>query len=575
MDDDEWRRTRALSGARGHEGQAHAILDLTSLAAEPPAAAEGRGVGSAAAGPALTDTFLDRIIAEGTPGDAVPAAPAVHRVRGAGGGVGDGDAGDHSFDIASTVSDLVHKGNAALKAGRLHEAAKLYSAGLELNPMHAVLYNNRSACYLQQGSLAEALADAEACISIEPTFYKGWLRKGNALYALHDLEGSLAAIQKGIWLEPTSPELLTAMDAIVVAINERCSSKFQQSVGAVPDQDDFTRPGSPPPVVERSPTGSQDRICVDATVPDKGQMPAESIAVMLELKLDLDFEVTGLPGTPERAEFSVDLQNDLSQASWEPSSRFLIKSVSPDVTVEVQVLEPPLPGGRDTMSVVAELEIQATDPTSRLFLGPATCHTQSLKRRESRELLPSVDRVENTVRESNQHKEQISNAGENTPERSANETRLNVGERMLSRSSIPWASSLIGCAIPAEWKEGSEFSTCSTDDNVRPASDELVILVPSFTCKQSDTLEQFPDQYGQAMQPNRFALVTQVHADSSLTVLIDMYQNAYKLVSASEIRRINPYLLDWLYAEGRAHNPAGTDEPVMCLSSTTLRYVQR
>jgi hypothetical protein len=52
-------------------------------------------------------------------------------------------------------------------------------------------------------------------------FYKGWLRKGKALCELQDLQGSLDAIQQGISLEPTSPELLNAMETILNALEKK------------------------------------------------------------------------------------------------------------------------------------------------------------------------------------------------------------------------------------------------------------------------------------------------------------------------------------------------------------------
>ena len=121
----------------------------------------------------------------------------------------------------------INQSQAAFSAGRFDEAEALFSAGLAINPQHAVLYNNRSACYLQKRMLREAQLDADACITLDPLSHKGWLRKGKVLFELKDLEGAVDAIQRGIWLEPTSTELLADMDAIVAALNEeRRSSKF-------------------------------------------------------------------------------------------------------------------------------------------------------------------------------------------------------------------------------------------------------------------------------------------------------------------------------------------------------------
>jgi hypothetical protein len=573
IDDDEWCHMRSQGPLASW-----AAVGLP-LRAEP----NGRG--------AFKHTFSARVISECAPGDALSGKPAMRRAPCVGVPAGGSDANARGSGAA--VSDLVHKGNAALLAGRVDDAAKLYSAGLELNPMHAVLYNNRSACYLQNGLPEEALLDAEMCISIEPTFYKGWLRKGNALYAMHDLGGSLEAIQKGIWLEPTSSELLEAMDVVVGAINEQLRNSTL-SVGAVPDQGGFIRNGSPNPdsptpgshppnVAECSSTGcnlgwvKQDLPGSSATGARRGSWIVPAVSV--ELVLELDFEMTGLPGTSERAEFELDLRNDLSQASGEAPSRFVIKSVSPDLFVDVQVLGPSFALGRDSTSVVEDLERQARDSTSLLFAGPVTCHTVRLKRTGSSAPIWPVGRVEDEGDDRNQHVEQTPSAGSAghscTTDR-LNETWLHCPAarrnhaQLFSRSSIPWATSLIGCSIPIEWKEGSEFRKCSKDDTVDISSDEMIVLLPSVN-EHGDNPEQPTNQCVHSMHSNIFALVDRVNADFSFTVLTDMYGRTYKHVSASEIRRINQHLLNCLFAEG--DNPTGTEEePVMCLSASKLRY---
>jgi len=116
--------------------------------------------------------------------------------------------------VATQVTDLVRKGTAAFAAGRLQEAIEVFSAGTELNPRHTVLYNNRSACYLQLGMSAEALRDADECIALDPSYYKGFLRKGEALHDMREFETAAACLSMGMWLEPTSQELLLAMQRL-------------------------------------------------------------------------------------------------------------------------------------------------------------------------------------------------------------------------------------------------------------------------------------------------------------------------------------------------------------------------
>ena len=143
---------------------------------------------------------------------------------------------DNMREVASRVTAIVRSGTAAFVAGQLDEAVDIFSAGLQLNSRHAVLYNNRSACYLEKRMPMNALRDADECISIEPMFYKGWLRKAKALYELQDLKRSLDAVKQGIRLEPSSPELLNTMETILNAIQKKKSGGTAYAKEATSDQ---------------------------------------------------------------------------------------------------------------------------------------------------------------------------------------------------------------------------------------------------------------------------------------------------------------------------------------------------
>ena len=47
-----------------------------------------------------------------------------------------------------------------------------------------------------------ALKDAEKCIELDPTFVKGWARKGSAHQQMKEYHKALDAFQQGLKLEP-------------------------------------------------------------------------------------------------------------------------------------------------------------------------------------------------------------------------------------------------------------------------------------------------------------------------------------------------------------------------------------
>jgi len=351
----------------------------------------------------------------------------------------------------------INQSQVAFSAGRFDEAEALFSAGLAINPQHAVLYNNRSACYLQKLMLREALLDADACITLDPLFYKGWLRKGKALFELKDLEGAVDAIQRGIWLEPTSTELLANMDAIVAALNEeRRSSKFDptahthqvarlqvhadEASGAAGDtnlelfleKDD----GAAPPLMQRSPA-------------HHGDAPSLSYHEEMET-IELEPQKLG-----EAAADTCENEDD--------NSDFLI-AASPDSYNSD-------PG---TIQFSAEWYAEATD----------------------------------------------------TPQTSFHEVSLSDG----TRNATPWATGLIGTAVPIDWNEGTEYCRVDQNNAVPMGADELVVHLVGT---------------GQGI----FALVILVNTDATFTVLVDIYQGISLLVSAAQLGRIDTGLLHVLYTQ--------------------------
>jgi len=66
---------------------------------------------------------------------------------------------------------------------RAHEAMLRASELLD-DPMTAILYGNRSACYQSVKDFKYAFEDAEKSIKCDPTYWKSWVRKCNSLFEM-------------------------------------------------------------------------------------------------------------------------------------------------------------------------------------------------------------------------------------------------------------------------------------------------------------------------------------------------------------------------------------------------------
>lgn len=83
----------------------------------------------------------------------------------------------------------------------------LHSQAIELDPSNHVFYSNRSAAYLSSKQADKALEDADACIKANPTWAKGFSRRGAALHELGRVDEAVAAYDEGLAIEPTNAGL--------------------------------------------------------------------------------------------------------------------------------------------------------------------------------------------------------------------------------------------------------------------------------------------------------------------------------------------------------------------------------
>ena len=89
------------------------------------------------------------------------------------------------------------RGSGYYSSGRYQEAIAAYSfcienAASEDLELH-VYYSNRSASFMQIKDYTRAKEDAESCVSIKPTWAKGYSRLGNSLLKLRKVDSSTNA----------------------------------------------------------------------------------------------------------------------------------------------------------------------------------------------------------------------------------------------------------------------------------------------------------------------------------------------------------------------------------------------
>lgn len=84
--------------------------------------------------------------------------------------------------LSARVADASNKGKRKYK-----EAVQHYTTAIDLDTQNHIYYSNRSMAYLRLGEHAKALEDAEKVVAINPTWAKGYFRKGSAFLGIPDL----------------------------------------------------------------------------------------------------------------------------------------------------------------------------------------------------------------------------------------------------------------------------------------------------------------------------------------------------------------------------------------------------
>ena len=56
--------------------------------------------------------------------------------------------------------------------------------------------------------MPEGLKDAEKCLELDPTFIKGYTRKGAVQFFMKEYDEALATYEEGLKHDPRNPELL-------------------------------------------------------------------------------------------------------------------------------------------------------------------------------------------------------------------------------------------------------------------------------------------------------------------------------------------------------------------------------
>jgi len=95
-------------------------------------------------------------------------------------------------------------GNEEFKKGNMGKAIEYYTYATEMDPNNPIFFTNRAAAYAHMGKWDKSLRDADKSVKLNPSWEKGFWRKGNAHMELGQFQEAQAAFKQALDLDPNN-----------------------------------------------------------------------------------------------------------------------------------------------------------------------------------------------------------------------------------------------------------------------------------------------------------------------------------------------------------------------------------
>ncbi|KAL1508913.1 hypothetical protein ABEB36_003732 [Hypothenemus hampei] len=110
-----------------------------------------------------------------------------------------------------TVDSLKEAGNNAMKEEKFKEAALHYTEAIKFAPKNPILYSNRSVAHLMLKHYYLAICDAKQSIELNPSWPKGYFRKGQVELATHQYTDACESFREALKRSPQDPIIYRAL----------------------------------------------------------------------------------------------------------------------------------------------------------------------------------------------------------------------------------------------------------------------------------------------------------------------------------------------------------------------------
>jgi len=134
--------------------------------------------------------------------------------------------------VSRLVEELKSRGRELVRVGNFKEGVRLYSKAIEVltssassvSEEKAIVFGNRSMCYLNMGEVGLSLEDANKSLEFNSNYVKAYYRKAMAQSRMKDFIGAKATLSKGLLLKSDDKELQQQLTIVQQQLTSSSSS---------------------------------------------------------------------------------------------------------------------------------------------------------------------------------------------------------------------------------------------------------------------------------------------------------------------------------------------------------------
>ena len=115
---------------------------------------------------------------------------------------------------------LKEKGIQAFTSKNYAKAIEFFTKAIEYDQNNPTLYSNRAATYIELEDYEMAVKDADKSISVDKNFFKGYIRKAQALREQGETDLAFNTLAEANKLFPTNEDVTTSLAKIKPEYNE-------------------------------------------------------------------------------------------------------------------------------------------------------------------------------------------------------------------------------------------------------------------------------------------------------------------------------------------------------------------